>query len=85
MTEIQLTRKEKKELRRLLFYRLNRISEYHNNIMPRKRDKLDFLMVTYFHWGDAYNDGCIPEKGKNADDKLSLYLAQEFDKFMEGV
>ena len=49
--------------------------------IPKKRDSLHALMRTYFFWGAEYNDNYIPEMN-NHDEKLSEYLAQEFEKFL---
>lgn len=83
MTEIKLTRKEKRELKEYLYSRLDTISEYHYGLHPCKRDSLSSLMEKYFYWGDECNDGYIREEDYDKDDRLAMYLVQEFKRFIE--
>lgn len=83
MTEIKLTREEKRELKEYLYSVLMDKYEYHYDLYPCKRDGLNSLMSKYFYWGDRYNDGYIPEENCVNDHKSSAYLVQEFKKFME--
>ena len=80
--EIKLTREEKRELKECLYSDLMVKCEYHNDLYPCKRDSLNSLMTKYFYWGDEYNDDYIPEENCNENDRLSMYLVQEFKKFM---
>ena len=82
MAEIKLTREEARELKEYLYSDLMDKYEYHNDLYPCKRDSLNSLMAKYFYWGDEYNDDYIPEEDYDKDDRLSMYLVQEFKKFM---
>lgn len=46
--------------RSMLFDLLNQISEYHPDLLPRKKDTYDDLIEKYFYWVDEYNDGYDP-------------------------
>lgn len=83
MAEIKLTREEKRELKEYLYDSLMTKAEYHYDLEPNKRESLDSLMEKYFYWGDEYNDGYIPQEDYDKDDRLAMYLVQEFKKFME--
>lgn len=83
MMEIKLTREEEIELRECLHNDLMTKAEYHYDLEPNEEDDLDDLMHSYFYWGDEYNDGYIPEEDFDKDDRLSMYLVQEFKKFLE--
>lgn len=80
MEEIKLTREEKRELKKDLYETLNMMSEYHDDLRPKKRDSLDTLVESYCYWADKYNDGYMPEV-EDTDNKLSMYLVQEFKKY----
>lgn len=83
MTEIKLTREEKRKLKEWLYSELDTLAEYHYDLYPSKRDSLNSLMRKYFYWGDEYNDGYIPATDYDTDDRLYMYLAQRFKEFME--
>ena len=83
MSEIKLTREEKIKLKKCLYNDLMTKAEYHYDLEPNEEDDLDALMWSYFYWGDEYNDGYIPEEDFDEDDRLSMYLVQEFKKFLE--
>jgi len=83
MMEIKLTKEEEIKLRKCLYNDLMDKAEYHYDLEPNKEDDLDDLMRSYFYWGDEYNDGYIPEEDFDKDDRLSMYLVQEFKKFLE--
>lgn len=83
MSEIKLTREEKRELKEWLFDELDMLCEYHYDLRPLKRDSLDTLMSKYFYWGDEYNDEYISVEEDANENKLAAYLVQEFKKFME--
>lgn len=74
---------KKNIIKRYLYNKLLDLSEYHYDLFPKKNDGLDRLMQTYFFWGDKYNDEYIPEERCDEDDRLSMYLLQEFEKFLE--
>ena len=82
-TVIKLTREEKRKLKECLYNSLMDKYEHYNDLYPCKRDSLNSLMAKYFYWGDEYNDDYIPEIDYDTDDRLSMYLVQEFKKFME--
>lgn len=82
MTEIKLTREEKRKLKEWLYSELCTLSEYHYDLEPSKRDSFDKLVAKYFYWGDEYNDGYIPDEDYDKNDRLSMYLVQEFKKFL---
>ena len=79
MEEIILTREEKRELKEYLYGSLMTMSEYHEDLRPRKRDSLQRLVETYCYWADEYNDKYMPEMEET--DRLSTYLVQEFKYF----
>ena len=83
MSEIKLTKEEKITLKECLYDDLMAKAEYHYDLEPNKEDDVDALMWSYFYWGDEYNDGYIPEEDFDEDDRLSMYLVQEFKKFLE--
>lgn len=82
MEDIKLTREEKRELKEYLYADLVTKSEYHYDLYPCKKDSLNKLMQKYFYWGDEYNDGYIPEVDFEEDNRMAIYLAQEFKKLM---
>lgn len=83
MEDIKLTREEKRELKEWLYSKLETLCEYHYDLHPSKRDSLNSLMEKYFYWGDEYNDGYISEEDYDKNNRLAMYLVQEFKKFME--
>ena len=85
MTEIKLTITEEIKLKEQLYADLNTKSEYHPDLEPDKTDDLNTLIEKYCYWGDEYNDGYIPEANYDKNDRLAMYLVQEFNKYMDNM
>ena len=79
-TEIIPTRKEKAEWKTSIYNTLILISEYHDDLRPRKKDSFDTLIDSYLYWVDEYNDKYLPEKGAEAVSKRCAYIVQEYNK-----
>jgi len=80
---ITLTADEKKQLKDMLFNKLESLCEYHDDIVPTEYMDLEELMDCYFYWGDEYNNGYLGYK--QPKDKLESYLLQEFKKYTGDV
>ena len=79
MTEIKLTREEKRGLKEYLYEMLSTMCEYHADLYPSKKDSLNTLVEKYCYWAKQYNEGYMSQMDDN-DNKLSAYMVQEYNR-----
>lgn len=78
---IEPTRSERKEWKQRLYDTLDTISDYHDELRPRKKDSLETLLEAFFCWAEDYNDGYLGFSEEEAkDDRFLKWLLQEWKK-----
>ena len=78
MTEIKLTREEKRELKEYLYDSLMIMCEYHYDLEPYKKDSLKTLVEKYCYWANEYNDGYMRQMDES-NNRLAKYMVQEYN------
>lgn len=79
MTEIKLTREEKRELKEYLYGNLITKCEYHYDLEPYRRDSLSTLVEKYCYWANEYNEGYMWQMDER-DNRLAEYMVQEYNR-----
>ncbi len=77
--ETKLNNEENKKLKEKLYETLLIISEYHDDLIPEKKDSIETLITNFFYWADEYNDNYLGfnEEDDNLD-KIDKYLLEEY-------
>ena len=79
--EIRPSRIEKTEWKTRLYERCQSLSEYYDNIAPKKKDSLNTLLEKFFYWAEEYNGGYFSEMEDVETDRYSAWLMQEWKKY----
>ena len=81
ITEIIPTQKEKREWKENLYSTVLFLSEYYEEITPKKRDSLDTLLEKFFWWVSKKNDGYFSEMDNANTDRYCAWLVQEYEQY----
>ena len=65
-----------------LYRRVDEISEYHEDLTPRKKDTVFNLLEKYFYWVTEYNDGYSEELANPSASQFNAWLASKAELFM---
>lgn len=62
-----------------LYNKLMILSDYHEELRPRKNDTIPMLLESYFYWADEYNDGYFRELDET--DAFACWIKDEYQEW----
>ena len=74
---VKATKEEIKKWRETLYYIVDDLSIYHQDLAPRRNASFQTLVDSYCFWVTEYNDGYMGTVEQVFDSRLKWYLAEE--------